>query len=103
MKWITTLAFGCQSLMDALLGFAAFHLRSMNPSDKELQQISHQYMMRAINGHATELRKGVNKKNAEELFATSTFIAFHACLGHEYLAENRGPPLHWFRAYQGSK
>lgn len=98
---MTSLAFSNQNLMDALLGFSAFHLRSVNPLDREVSLASHKYMVRALRGHSDELRKGVDEKNAETLFATSTFITFHSCLSTRDLDSPRGPPLHWFISYRG--
>lgn len=100
---MTGLAFQSQSLMDALLGFSAFHLRFLNPLDREMPKVSHNYMLRALSGHALDLRNGLNEKNAETVFATSTFVAFHASMSHKLLTDSLGPPLHWFRPYQGIK
>jgi hypothetical protein len=103
--WTTRLAFSCPSLMDALLGFSAFHLRSLNASDKEIFKASHKYMLQAITGHAKQVRGGVDEKNAEAVFATSVFIAFHASMSQRFLEGSGppGPPLHWFRPFQGLK
>jgi len=103
--WMTGLAFQNQSLMDVLLGFSAFHLRYLNPLDREMSRVSHSYMLRALRGHAQDLRNGLNEKNAEAVFATSTFVAFHAGMSHKLLTDSVAmvPPLHWFRPYQGIK
>jgi hypothetical protein len=87
--------------MDALLGFSAFHLRLLCPSDLIISQASHKYMAKAIAEHARQLRDGVNEENAEILFATSMFIAFHASVYHHLLENDSGDChatlLHWFR------
>lgn len=100
--WVQGLAIRSPSLMDALLGFSAFHLRSQNPSDQVMARASHSHMVRAISEHAKVLRGGVNADNAQVLFATSTFIAFHAFAGQRFLHGSEKPllPLHWFYAYQ---
>jgi hypothetical protein len=57
--------------MDALLGFSAFHLRLLYPSDLIISQASQKYMAKAITEHAKQLQGGVNEENAKVLFATS--------------------------------
>lgn len=91
--------------MDALLGFSAFHLLYHNPSDREMSCASHSYMLRALKGHAQDLRGGVDEKNAETVFATSTFVSFHAAMSQRLSTESqaKSPPIHWFRSYQGIK
>lgn len=63
--------------------------------------MSQKYMLRAISAHAEDLRRGINSKNAETVFAASTFIAFHSSFSQRFQTDRKGPPLHWFRAYQG--
>lgn len=89
--WVQGLAIKSPSLMDALLGFSAFHLRSQNPSDQVMARASHSHMVRAISEHAKVLRGGVNADNAQVLFATSTFIAFHAFAGQRFLHGSEEP------------
>ena len=99
-NWITSLALTSPCLMDVVLGFSAFHLRYLAPSDKAVREASHRYMARGITEHAKQLREGINAENAEVVFATSTFIAFHAASGQRFLDGN-DLPLHWFRPWQG--
>ena len=87
--------------MDSLLGFSAFHLRATRPIDNGMSEISHKYMIRAITGHAEDIRRGIRGRNAEVVFATSTLIAFHCSMSRKFLNLGDGPPLHWFRPYQG--
>jgi hypothetical protein len=89
--------------MDALLGFSAFHLGVSRTWDLGMSQISQNYMVRAIRGHACEIKEGINEKNAEAAFATSTFIALHASFSRRFLDPTIGPPLHWFHPFQGCK
>jgi hypothetical protein len=101
--WITDLAVNTPTLMDALLGFSAFHLRCLNPFDQTISEASHKYMTRAISSQAKELREGVDEKNVEGLFATSALITFHASAHQTFLCSDEGEcrlPLHWFRPYQ---
>jgi hypothetical protein len=56
---ITDLAVNIPTLMDALLGFFAFHLRYLNPFDQTISEASHKYMARAISLQAKELHEGV--------------------------------------------
>lgn len=93
--------------MDALIGFSAFHLRLLYPSDLVISQASHKYIAKAIAEHARQLRDGVNEENAEVLFATSMFISFHASVYHHLPESDSGDChatlLHWFRPYRGTK
>lgn len=103
-SWILDVAFTSQSLMNALLAYAALHLRLSNPSDWAVAKASHKYMAQAISEHALVLREGVNEKNAESLFATSTFVALHRCASQRFLEDNADKltlALTWFQAYQG--
>jgi hypothetical protein len=106
-NWVVGLALSTPSLMDALLGLSAFHLRLSNLSDKTLSEASHKYMARAIVGHARQLREGVNADNARELIAMSTCIAFHAATSQWFLVDSDQKRvflfLHWFHPWQGLK
>ncbi|CAG8970990.1 hypothetical protein HYALB_00007658 [Hymenoscyphus albidus] len=99
--WILRLAIESPNLMDALLGFAAFHLRHLNASDKEITEAAHRYMMRAIVEHADQVRKGITAENAEVVFATSTFIAFHVASERLTPDEKDGSMMHWFQPWDG--
>jgi hypothetical protein len=101
--WITELAIDTPTLMDALLGFSAFHLRYLNPFNRTISEASHKYMVRAISSQAKELREGADENSAEGLFATSALITFHASTNQIFLYGDEGEcrlPLHWFRPYQ---
>lgn len=74
---MTDLALTTPSLMDALLGLSAFHLRCLDPSDQAISKASHKYVAQAVTSHAKQLRDGINEKNAETMFATSVFVTFH--------------------------
>jgi hypothetical protein len=101
--WKTNLSFQNESLKDAILGFAAFYLRYLDPLDEEMARASHQYMLRALRGHAQDLRSGIDETNAEAAFATSTLVAVHACMSQKFFTASKAPqaPMHWFRPYQG--
>jgi hypothetical protein len=104
VDWVTRLAFRTPSVMDALLGFSAFHLRHLNASDEEIAKASHQYIGRAISAQSYELSRGVSADNAEDLFAASIFIAFTAVGSQRYLVNDQleaKPPIHWFGPWQG--
>ncbi|RFU35111.1 hypothetical protein B7463_g1247, partial [Scytalidium lignicola] len=101
--WVSTLAVSTPSLMDAIIGFSAFHLRLLSPGDKTISQASHKYMARAIVRHSKELQAGINERNVETLFATSVFVALHASVSQRFLAEDQKIPMHWFRPYRGVK
>ncbi|KAH8816212.1 hypothetical protein F5884DRAFT_213946 [Xylogone sp. PMI_703] len=103
--WVSTLAVSTPSLMDAIIGFSAFHLRLLSPDDKSISQASHKYMARSIVRHSKELQLGINERNVETLFATSVFIALHASVSQRFLAgaEEEKLPVHWFRPYRGVK
>ena len=99
---MTALALTNQSLTvrDALLGFSAFQHRSLNPVDRELAQASHIYLPQALRGHPNELHKGVDRKNAEVAFATSTLTASQTSWSQKFTTEDTtGQLLHWFRSY----
>lgn len=101
-SWIISLSLSSPSLMDAILGLSAYHLRYLNASDKAIYAASHKYMARAIDHHARQLRDGINSENAEVIFATSAFIAFHsASEGGFLVCDNQGIVTHWFHPWQG--
>lgn len=100
-NWIVRLAIESPNLMDALLGFAAFHLRHLNASDKEVTEAAHRYMMRAIVEHGNQVRKGITAENGEVVFATSTFIAFHVTSERITPDGNDGSMMHWFHPWEG--
>lgn len=76
---VPKLAFGgAQHLADAVLAVAALHLRSKNPSDKELIRASHAYMAASIAEYSAALGRGIDQTNAEALFLTSALIAFQS-------------------------
>jgi hypothetical protein len=93
--------------MDALLGISYFHLRLLYPSDLIISQASQKCMAKAIAEHARQLQDGVNEENAEVLFSTSMFIAFHASVYRHLLESDSGDRhatlLHWFHPYRGMK
>lgn len=103
--WVSALAESTPSLMDAVVGFSAFHLRVLSPGDKSVSQASHKYMARAIVRHSKELQAGISEKNAETLFATSVFVALHASVSQRFLAgpDEQRLPIHWFIPYRGVK
>jgi hypothetical protein len=92
--WMAGLAPTDQTLMDALLGFSAFHLQAHSTPDPKINKASHVYMSRAIRGHAVQLRQGVKADNVEVMFATSTFVAFYSSMNLRFVEENDAPPLH---------
>ncbi|KAH8791897.1 hypothetical protein BGZ57DRAFT_849242 [Hyaloscypha finlandica] len=105
-NWMVRLALETPSVMDALLGFAAFHLRHINKTDGEAAFASLKFMTRAISKHAENIRFGITPENAEICFATSTLIAFHSSTTYRLTHEeqlNQAPilPLHWFSHWQG--
>ncbi len=105
-SWMVKLALQNSTVMDALLGFSAFHLRHLNKSDKDMLYASLKFMNRAISQHARNIRSGITAQNAEICFATSTLIAFYTATSFPllYNEENEETPilpLHWFRHWQG--
>jgi hypothetical protein len=105
-NWMMRLALEAPSVMDALLGFSAFHLRHVNKADKQASYASLKFMTRAISQHAQNIRSGITPENAEICFATSTLIAFHSSTTYFLTRReevNAVPilPLHWFSHWQG--
>ncbi|KUJ16876.1 uncharacterized protein LY89DRAFT_645879 [Mollisia scopiformis] len=103
--WMIDVAMSNPGVMDALLGFSAFNLRHLLPSDRDLCHASHKYTMRAIEAHTQQLQKGISEQNAGILFAGSITIAFIAVDSHQYLApeNNNMLPLHWFQRWEGCR
>lgn len=91
--------------MDALLGMAAFHLRSTMPFDAAISKASHTCMIRAISSHAKQIHDGINPDSVPSLLATGTIIMFHTSANQTFLD---GPcsafrlPLHWFRPFRNA-
>lgn len=114
---------GSPHLVDALLAVAALHLRSANPSDKELVRASHAYMISCVNSYSSTLASGITALNAEPLFLTSTLIAFQSTASRTFTKDESSfthtpaalpfgmegsqnvyqPPMAWFHAFQGVK
>lgn len=103
--WIAEESVGNPILMDAVLGFSAFHLRHLNDADPAVCKASHMYMARAIRSHNENLQEGINEENADSVLAVASLILFHASVNQPYLngpEEGYRLPLHWFRPYQGA-
>jgi hypothetical protein len=101
-KWIVRLAVETPHLMDALLAFSAFHLRHVTNPDRSLTETAHRYMLRAIAEHSRQVSQGITSENAETVFATSTFIAFHVASEQLAPSGNDGKSLmHWFQPWDG--
>ncbi|KAJ0298201.1 hypothetical protein COL5a_007765 [Colletotrichum fioriniae] len=118
-SWITDLAVTDSTLMDAVLGFAAFHLRRsaalddisgssscINPYAVAVSEASHAYMARAIEAHSRQIvREGINAQNAPVVMATCTIIMFHTSANQSFL-DSSGPeagfrvPHHWFTPFR---
>jgi hypothetical protein len=120
---VPELAFGgAPHLANAVLAVAALHLRSKNPSDKELVQASHFYMGSTLREYSDALNRGIDETTAEALFLTSTLIAFQSTATRTFMkdegtmAGNLGSgfdrasatgayavPLSLFHSFQGVK
>ncbi|TAQ87503.1 hypothetical protein B7494_g4166 [Chlorociboria aeruginascens] len=100
--WMMSLAPNKPILMDALLGWSAFHWRCYNRDDQELFIASQKYMTRAIVEHRRQVCEGISQENAEELLATNFLISVYSISSREFATtEANTVPLHWFRTYQG--
>ncbi|KAI8651840.1 hypothetical protein NCS55_01430600 [Fusarium keratoplasticum] len=103
--WLLDLALIEPSLMDAILGVTAFHLRRLAPYDKQISDASHVYMARAIKSHTEQVNRGFTTENAAALLATGTFIMFHASANQAFLDQSRSGyrlPLHWFYPFKNA-
>ncbi|KAH6973229.1 hypothetical protein EDB80DRAFT_743245 [Ilyonectria destructans] len=100
--WIVEEAVQSPHVMDALLGFSAFHLRRYDKFDQSLREASHRFMARAIEHHREQLREGFNEKNATRSAAICALVSVHASVNNSYLVPEGGPrlPLHWFHSFQ---
>ncbi|RSL45092.1 hypothetical protein CEP51_016138 [Fusarium floridanum] len=101
--WIVQEASQSPSVMDALLGFSAFHLRRHHKHDEALRDASHRFMARAIKRHREQLRAGFNDTNAASIVATCALVTFHSSVNHAFLdSEEAGQrqPVRWFRSFQ---
>ncbi|KAF4774538.1 hypothetical protein HER10_EVM0000707 [Colletotrichum scovillei] len=122
-SWITDLAVTDNTLMDAVVGFAAFHLRRSSALDDggsgcgskdthaaAMSEASHTYMARAIEAHSRQIvREGVNAQNAPVVMATCTIIMFHTSANQSFLDSSGGGPEaeteyrvphHWFTPFR---
>ncbi|UPK97389.1 hypothetical protein LCI18_008324 [Fusarium solani-melongenae] len=100
--WIVQEASRSPSVMDALLGFSAFHLRRHHKHDETLRDASHRFMARAIRRHREQLRAGFNDSNAASIVATCALVTFHSSVNHSLLSLDDGGhrlPVHWFRSF----
>ncbi|KAL6412319.1 hypothetical protein AUP68_04704 [Ilyonectria robusta] len=100
--WIVEEAVQSPHVMDALLGFSAFHLRRYAKSDQTLQEAAHKYMDRAIRHHREQIQIGFDEKNAVSIAAASALVSVYSSVNRSYLASGVGPqsPLHWFRSLE---
>lgn len=100
--WIVEVALRTPSVMDALLGFSAFHIRRSNDFDRVVREASYKYMARAIRSHTEQLHSGINERNAAPIIAASAVLLFHGSVNQIYLSTEaeRQLPLHWFRPFQ---
>ncbi|KXH51559.1 hypothetical protein CNYM01_09720 [Colletotrichum nymphaeae SA-01] len=125
-SWITDLAVTDNTLMNAVVGFAAFHLRrssalddggsgcgSNNTHVAAMSEASHIYMARAIEAHSKQIvREGINAQNAPVVMATCTIIMFHTSANQSFIDSSSGPeagageerdfrvPHHWFTPFR---
>ncbi|KAJ3467788.1 hypothetical protein MRS44_005352 [Fusarium solani] len=100
--WIVQEASRSPSVMEALLGFSAFHLRRHHKRDETLRDASHRFMARAIQRHREQLRAGFNDSNAASIVATCALVTFHSSVNHSLLSSDDGGhrlPVHWFRSF----
>ncbi|KPM38692.1 hypothetical protein AK830_g7860 [Neonectria ditissima] len=100
--WIIEMAVQSPGVMDAILGFSAFHLRRLGNTDFSVREASHKYMVKAIRSHTEQLQSGINEDNAAPMIASCALILFHTSVNHNYLSNSNGyqVPLHWFRPFQ---
>lgn len=101
-NWIVTLALETPHLMDGLLGFAAFHLHHHDQTNKVLREAAHRHMLKAVVEHRKQVQRGINSENADAVFATSSFIAFHVQSGRA-MSDHNGSLVHWFQPWEGVK
>ncbi|KAL6362112.1 hypothetical protein LRP88_05596 [Fusarium phalaenopsidis] len=100
--WIVQEASRSPSVMEALLGFSAFHLRRHHKHDETLRDASHRFMARAIQRHREQLRAGFNDSNAASIVATCALVTFHSSVNYSLLSSDDGVhrlPVHWFRSF----
>lgn len=102
--WTVDMAVNSATVMDALLGFSAFHLRRLGSRGLDIREASHKYMMRAIRSHKEQLQLGLNESNAAPMIAACALILFHTTMNQDFLTNNAGPqlPLHWFHPFQSA-
>lgn len=100
-KWIASLAVATPSVMDAVLGFSAFHLRRLGENNKEMREASHMYMALAIRSHKEQITAGFNNDNAAALVACGALILFHTTVNQSYISSTSDHqlPLHWLRPF----
>lgn len=102
-KWIGNLAVATPDVMNAVLGFSAFHLRrQVGEDDMEVREASHRYMALAIRSHAEEIARGFGEDNAATLIACGALILFHTSVNQSFISGKAGHqlPMHWFRPFQ---
>lgn len=99
--WSIQLACRHRSVMDALLGVSAFHLRSSFSSssssfptstlpesklEREVIRASHHYMGRAIATHRKLVREeGITEKTGDAVLASCLFITYHTTGSQKFL------------------
>ncbi|CAD6449403.1 0d7cdde0-28ae-462f-a86f-f7fb82b723fa [Sclerotinia trifoliorum] len=99
--WVIQLACRHRSIMDALLGVSAFHLRSSFSSasspfptstipeskfERDVVRASHHYMGRAIAAHRRlVVEEGVTERTGDAVLGSCLFIMYHAAGSQKFL------------------
>ncbi|APA08617.1 hypothetical protein sscle_04g033870 [Sclerotinia sclerotiorum 1980 UF-70] len=99
--WVIQLACRHRSIMDALLGVSAFHLRSSFSSasspfptstipeskfERDVIRASHHYMGRAIAAHRKlVIEEGVTERTGDAVLGSCLFIMYHAAGSQKFL------------------
>ncbi|KAH8738426.1 hypothetical protein BGZ61DRAFT_489336 [Ilyonectria robusta] len=102
--WTVDMAVNSATVMDAVLGFSAFHLRRLGSRDLDICEASHKYMIRAIRSHKEQVQLGLNESNAAPMIVSCALILFHTTMNQDFLTIKSGPqlPLHWFHPFQSA-
>ncbi|KAF7891329.1 uncharacterized protein EAF02_001654 [Botrytis sinoallii] len=107
--WVIQLACRHRSVMEALLGVSAFHLRSSfssssspfptstipeSQSEREVIKASHHYMGLAIATHRKLIiEEGVTEKTADAVLGSCLFITYHATGSQKFLNQAHNAEL----------
>lgn len=92
-------------LLDAMLAFSALHLSRLDPSERNLENVSHEYLSRAVRGQHHSINHIRDVMDAEALYLTSNLIGLDtlANLNQRPAGDPLQPLCNWLQIATGAR